>query len=369
MTTTNAFMARSRAALVTFTALAACAKPTVVTSESPAPPSGPRATDAGAPPPPAADASFVLPPAPDAGDTAAAPPRAIACPGTGTSAPRSCAELGVTVSPFYAERYTCFDLGPVPGLPPTKYGGLMLTSEKCSTTLLIGGDANLPTGKLYTIQVTRDASGHINAFSGTAAVHADAPFNDGGLTYAPDGSILLARWPSNELQVTKAGSTRADKVVDLTALGVVSSSAALGFVPADIAPGGALKLVSWGGGEWYTLALQSNAQGTYDVPSATHRLTLPGGPEGFVYVSAGSPLFTAHSLLVSEWTSNEIATYEVDGQGDPRPDSRRSFIVGLEGAEGAYRDPATGDFFFSTWGQRADRTIVVRGFAPIPTVD
>ena len=40
-------------------------------------------------------------------------------------------------------------------------------------------------------------------------------------------------------------------------------------------------------------------------------------------------------------------------------------MTGLHGAEGAFRDPATGDFFFSTWGQMADRTIVVRGFAPI----
>jgi hypothetical protein len=116
------------------------------------------------------------------------------------------------------------------------------------------------------------------------------------------------------------------------------------------------------------VALQPDPGGTYSVPGVTQRLTLPGGPEGFTYVSAGSPLFGVHSLLVSEWTDNQIATYEVDAQGDPRLDTRRSFIVGLEGAEGAYRDPATGDFFFSTWGQQADRTIVVRGFAPI-TVD
>jgi len=40
------------------------------------------------------------------------------------------------------------------------------------------------------------------------------------------------------------------------------------------------------------------------------------------------------------------------------------FTTSLRGAEGAYRDPATGDFFFSTWGQQADRVIVVRGLAP-----
>jgi hypothetical protein len=361
METTKAWL------LLALTTFSACAKPTILPNpDGRANPTS--ATDSGAPPASPPDASFVLPPAPDGSTAGAPPPAAAACPGSGTTAPRSCSELGVTVDPFYAGKYTCYDLGPVPGLPPQKYGGLVLTTEKCSTTLLIGGDANLDTGKLYTIQVTRDAAGHINGFSGRATVFADAPFNDGGVAYAPNGSLLLSRWPTNELQVTKAGSAEADKVVDLGALGVASASASLNFVPAAVAPGGALKLVSWSGGEWYTIALRPDAQGTYDVPTATYRLTLPGGPEGFVYVSAGSPLFPAHSLLVSEWTDNQITTYEVDGQGDPRLATRRPFIVGLEGAEGAYRDPATGDFFFSTWGQEADRTVVVRGFAPI-TVD
>jgi hypothetical protein len=153
--------------------------------------------------------------------------------------------------------------------------------------------------------------------------------------------------------------------VDLEPLGVAYASASLNFVPASVAPGGALKAVSWSGGQWYTVALVPDGQGTYDVPSVSHVLTLPGGPEGFVYVAAGSPQFPAHSLLVSEWSADQIATYEVDARGDPRLDTRRPFIVGLQGAEGAYRDPTTGDFFFSTWGQEADRTIVVRGFAPI----
>jgi hypothetical protein len=340
----------------------------VITEPDPEPGRPPAADAGSAPAPGPPDASFVLPPAPDASVAGTPPAAAGSCPGSGTAAPRSCAELGVTVDPFYAGRYTCFDLGPVPGLPPQKYGGLTLTPEKCSSTLLIGGDANLDTGKLYTIQITRDALGHINGFSGRATVYADAPFNDGGVAYAPNGALLLSRWPSNELQITRPGSTLADKVVDLYALDVAYASASLNFVPASVAPGGALKLVSWSGGEWYTVALQPDAQGTYDVPAVTHRLTLPGGPEGFVYVAAGSPLFAAHSLLVSEWSDNQITTYQVDAQGDPRLDTRRPFIVGLQGAEGAYRDPATGDFFFSTWGQDADRTVVVRGFAPI-TVD
>jgi hypothetical protein len=145
---------------------------------------------------------------------------------------------------------------------------------------------------------------------------------------------------------------------------VAQSAASLGFVPPGLPAAGALKVVSWSGGQWYTLAIRP-AQETFDVTAAKLELTLPGGPEGFVYVAAGSPQFDTTSLLVSEWTANQIATYQVDDAGNPRLGTRRTFISGLRGAEGAYRDPATGDFFFSTWGQSADPVIVVRGFASI----
>ena len=93
---------------------------------------------------------------------------------------------------------------------------------------------------------------------------------------------------------------------------------------------------------------------------------LQGGPEGFVYVAAGSPLITVNSVLVSEWSARRISLYETDDGGNPKLDTAQDFITGLSGAEGAYRDPATGDFFFSTWGMAmGDRVIAVRGFTPI----
>jgi hypothetical protein len=109
--------------------------------------------------------------------------------------------------------------------------------------------------------------------------------------------------------------------------------------------------------------------GTYDVKKvSTIGRASPGGPEGFVYVAAGNPRFTTPSVLVSEWNSNRVSAYTVDKEGEPVVDSRKDFITGLQGAEGAYRDPATGDFFFSTFSNNADRIIVVRGFLPI-TID
>jgi hypothetical protein len=265
----------------------------------------------------------------------------------------------------YAGTYTCHDLGPVPGVPPQKYGGLTLTADACSTRLLIGGSANFPDGKIYAVGVARDPAGHISGFVGTAAVFADAPYNDGGLTYGPEGVLFATRWPRNELQQTRPGSAAADKVVDLTALGVGHASASLNFVPRGLGGAGTLKLVSWSAGQWYTLALRPDGAGTFDVAATSAGPPLPGGPEGFVYVARGSPLFQVDGMLVSEWSANRIAVYDVDDKGDPRLASRRDLLTGLHGAEGAFRDPATGDFFFSTWGQEADRVIAVRGFAPI----
>lgn len=288
-----------------------------------------------------------------------------ACPTGGAPQPKPCASVGVMVDPVFAGQYTCFDLGPVPGAPATKYGGLTLTAGRCSTRLLIGGDANQPFGKLYGIDVVRDAAGHIGGFVGTAAVAADAPYNDGGVTLGPGGVLFLTRWPNNELQQTRPGSMAADKVIMLEPLMVAYASASLAFVPAGLPGAGALKLVAWSQGQFYTLGMKPDAQGTYDITSATSTLMLPGGPEGFVYVAAGSAQFPTHSMLVSEWTAGQIAAYEIDEHGDPKLATRRPFIAGLQGAEGAYRDPATGDFFFSTWGEMVDHVVVVRGFRPI----
>ena len=45
--------------------------------------------------------------------------------------------------------------------------------------------------------------------------------------------------------------------------------------------------------------------------------------------------------------------------------SRRDFLVGLDGAEGAVLDPVTGDFLFSTFGG-GDRVVRISGFTELP---
>jgi hypothetical protein len=96
----------------------------------------------------------------------------------------------------------------------------------------------------------------------------------------------------------------------------------------------------------------------------TQTATLTGSPEGFVYVPLGSSLF-GDSLLVSEYGAGNVATYDVDANGDPIVSSRKLFMSGLTGAEGAMIDPVTGDFLFSTFGGQ-NHVIVVHGFAAVP---
>jgi hypothetical protein len=278
-----------------------------------------------------------------------------------------------TLGEPFAAVYQLRDIGSPPGVPAA-LGGLTIKAGT-NDRLLIGGAANGPSGALYEIGVVRDGEGHITGFSGEATRFADAAYNDGGVVYGPGGVLFLARWPSNQIGMTKPGSTVTDKIVDLGPLGVASSLSSLGFVPPGFPGAGSLKLASYGGGQWYDADVAPDGNGTYNVPEARPRpnSTLPGGPEGFVFVTPGSPEFQGPSLLVSEYAADNVAAYTLDAEGDPVIASRRVFISGLDGAEGAHIDPLTGDFLFSTFGG-GSRVIVVRGFAapsptPTPTPD
>jgi len=265
-----------------------------------------------------------------------------------------------TIDPFYAPNYSYVDLGSVPDLP-SNYGGLAFKYDD-PNKIVIGGEANTANGDLYTIDVVRDGNGHVTGFSGTAQFYAEAPYNDGGVVFGPNNVLFASRWPANELGQYLPGSTTPDKVINLAPLGVAQSHAALNFVPAGFGGAGRIKLVSWSGGEFYDATVTPDGLGTYDLNGITQVATLVGSPEGIVYVPLGSVLFGNPSMLVAEFGAGNVASYEVDGNGDPIVSTRRDFITGLSGAEGAVIDPVTGDFLFSTFGG-GSRVIRVSGFA------
>lgn len=277
-----------------------------------------------------------------------------------------CASTGVQLVPPYDKSYTCLDLGVDANIPP-KWGGLT-TSKEDPQRLLIGGSANTDSGLLYRRGILRDAQCHIIGFSNEpASVYADAGYNDGGVLYGPGDVMWLARWPVNELGFMKPGSLVTDKIIDTSALGIGYALAALNFIPTGFSAAGGFRLVSWPDGQWYSADYVPDGAGTFDITNIVQETTIVGGPEGFVYIEAGNAEFAQNGMLVSEWTDNKIAAYEVNAGGNPIPATRKEFVVGLTGAEGAFLDPLSGDFLFSTFAD-VNRVIAIRGFKPPPAI-
>jgi hypothetical protein len=272
--------------------------------------------------------------------------------------------IAAAIAPEFAGDYAAVDLGSVTGLP-AEYGGLTFAAGDVNT-LLIGGQANTSAGLFYSVPVLRGAGNHITGFGPASALGFGA-YNDGGIAYGPGGVLFYSRWPVNQLGQVEAGSATDDRVIDLGPLGVASSHAALAFVPAGYNGARRFKMLSWSGGEFYDAVLTADGAGTYDVTSVAQTAVLPGGPEGFIYVPIGSPLFPNQSMLVSDWSAGRVSAYEIDAEGDPVAATRKDFVLDLTGAEGAVIDPLTGDFLFSTF-RGGNRIVRVEGFAiPVPT--
>ena len=261
--------------------------------------------------------------------------------------------------------YSFTDLGSVPGLPPRQGGLCALAGDH--DTLLIGGYANTASGTLYAVRVMRDEDGHINGFAGEATPFCIAAYNDGGVTYGPGGVLFLSRWPANQLGQVRPGSSVTDKVIDLWPWGVESSNASINFVPPGFPGAGRAKIASWSGGQWGELTLVPDGTGLYDVAGFNEvaGARLGGGPEGFTYVPPGSPLFSSPTMILSEYSNGMVTVFDLDDNGDPINATRRVFMSGLGGAEGAYIDRPTGDFLFSTFGG-GERIVVVKGFSVPP---
>jgi hypothetical protein len=276
--------------------------------------------------------------------------------------------LAITIGPDFIGNYTATDLGGVAGLP-INYGGIAFKAGD-PNTVLIGGAANTANGLYYQAPVIRDASDNITGFGTVSAFGTIGEYNDGGIAYGPGGVLFTAQWNENKLGQSKPGSVDEDKVIDLTplALTTTTSISGLNFVPAGFSGAGRFKVVDWPGGNWYDVVLAADGFGTYDIVSFTLEATLSGETEGFVFIDdVGNAGFNVDSLLIAEWTAGSIAAYDLDANGDPIVASRRDFITGLTGAEGAAIDPLTGDFLFSTFGS-GDRIVRVDGFVPPPPV-
>lgn len=261
-----------------------------------------------------------------------------------------------TLSAPYSSDYSIGFNGNIASVPGN-YGGLIF-SQSDPNTLLLMGAANGNSGALYSVPVTRGVGGHITGF-GSAVLFSTATNNDGGIVYAPNGTLLFTEYSNNQIGQIKPGSTSPDKTVSLP--GVASSVGTMQYVPAGFSNAGQLKIASYNGGGWYDATLTPDGSGTYDISTTSTGVNTGSGPEGIIYVRSGNPDFAVNSILVSEYGAGRISAYQADASGNPIVATRQDFITGLGGAEGGAIDPVTGDFLFSTFGG-GNKVVVVQGF-------
>ena len=265
---------------------------------------------------------------------------------------------GQTVDPFYSGSYSATSLGTVAGIP-TPFGGIAFSAASANV-ILLGGAANTAPGRFYSVPVVRGNGGHIVSF-GTPTALGFGTHNDGGIAYGPGGVLFYAEYSGGNVGEVISGSNVDSKTVALSGLGVSGSPGPLNFVPPGFNGAGQMKVAAYDGGGFYTIAYAPDGSGTYNLTSATLAVTLTGGPEGIIYVPAGSPLFAVQSMIVAEYDNGQLSTYTTDANGNPVLASRHAFVTGLTGAEGSAIDPVTGDLIFSTFGG-GNQVIEVRGF-------
>jgi hypothetical protein len=262
---------------------------------------------------------------------------------------------------FQTAGYTLTDLGSIDQLP-ADYGGLTIRPGQ-PNTLYICGLSNEDGGALYTVPLIRDAvTHHITGFGGAAVFYANAPDNDGGVFFAPNGTLLFTRYNMNNLGQILPDNTYITTL--LTDYGIASSVGSIVLVPSGYPGANNLVMASYNAGILYVVPYTINGAGEYILSNQTAQVTIDAtapGPEGIAYVPAGSLAFPNLSMVISSYTNGTVEVYEVGAGGLPIISSAKDMVIDLTGAEGAWIDPITGDFLFSTFGG-GDKIIRISGF-------
>ncbi|MFN9758265.1 MAG: hypothetical protein ACK58X_17815 [Planctomycetota bacterium] len=246
-----------------------------------------------------------------------------------------------TVAPPFNADYVLADLGIVPNA--LSYGG----------TAFLPGNPNVllvspwPGTSIRQVPLVRDSSGYITG-AGPSTIYATVGGTDGGLVFGP-GNVLFATWYGpNRLSQLRPGSVVADRVDDLSPLGVANSVGACAFVPAGMPGAGRFKVASYNASMFYDLPLTPDGQGTFAPGQATSSVALQGGPEGLCYVPNGAPQVGGR-LLVTEYNNQTVVAYQIDAIGNPVAGTRQVVIPSTSGYStpgGGAIDPVTGDIVF-----------------------
>lgn len=246
--------------------------------------------------------------------------------------------LAQSVLPPFDTTYQFANLGTVPTF--SGYGSASFLPGNTNFLVI----AQYPSSNIQLLPLLRNAQGYISGF-GTPTPVATVGGTDGGLCFGATGVLFATWYGPNRLSQIKPGSTTTDRVDDLAPLGVGGSVGTCAFVPAGLPGAGRFKVVSWSASTFYDVPLTPDGLGTFAPGTAGPGIPVTGGPEGMAYVPLGAPLIGG-KLLLAEWSSGNLAVYDLDANGDPLPATRTLIAGGAFGFGGGAVDPVTGDIAF-----------------------
>ncbi len=240
-----------------------------------------------------------------------------------------------------------------------------------SKTLLIGTSIGQGDASIRGLSVARDSANHIVGLTGSSVTLATAHAMDGssafnaGMTVGPHNILFYIGGDPFSLGEIKPSSSSPDRTIELSGLGFGGDlgGGSVAAVPPGFPGAEHLKIIH--DGTWFDAPLALSTDGAYDVGNPTTRLELPieANTGGIAFVPAGYPGFTQPAVLIGDPNTQTVSAFDLDANGDPRPDSRRDFINGIAGV-GIALDPITGDFVLT--GNDPGRLYVVGRTASAP---
>jgi hypothetical protein len=297
-----------------------------------------------------------------------------------------CKEWEATFFSPYDEHYQCWTAQPGGHLVGDT--DVVFAAEDPDVLLLGRWD-----GGIAQLRVTRDASCNITglASAGWESYAATEPddVQVKGMTYLDDGTMVLLRTLQHsmpQLGQRGPGAVVTSDVVDLMTLlpawpsSIYANNPAVGIavVPIGFPGAGALKMLAETPDEarWFTVPLSANGAGGYDVAPAIEETQVHppedewGGyyARGIAYIGVDNPEVDVASVFIPEAWQYIVSIYELDGDGNPLPDTRTPFVEGLGMPSGAERDPVSANNFVFT-GRRSQSVYVIRGCEGAPTED
>jgi hypothetical protein len=270
----------------------------------------------------------------------------------GTSTP---AMADPVIAPAFQNYYTIRAvLGAYPLYP---FGGAytgMAFSPFDPNTLLIGAQVTESSRGIVPATLARDATGHINGFSGITGHFAYASKDvTTGLAFGPNGVLFATAYPDNLLYQYKPGNYEIDKTINL-APSVAYSTGSVEFVPAGYPGAGGIRFTSGFYGQMYKADLTADGNGTFNVSNITEIMSFGGdtNPQQLIWVPSNSLGFSTANqyVLVDMFGSQRVSAFQLDANSTPNFATQAAFLTGLVGVVGAAIDPLTGDFLFSTYG-------------------